>query len=167
MSLQIQLASAKGELREGCDIAVHDAHRDTVKSVAKMSSGERNGSTTTSRAMALYLAQAGSRRGATLLSDEAGGAFDAQHKRRFMAMKREVLRLGGYAQDYFISHTPELADIADAVIDPERYAAARMDRGKVGEPLSATLGACETCTTRHAVTRGCRTRPATPASLSG
>ena len=35
----------------------------------------------------------------------------------FMAMKREVLRLGGYEQEFFVSQTPELAAMADAVID--------------------------------------------------
>jgi exonuclease SbcC len=35
----------------------------------------------------------------------------------FMAMKREVLRLGGYAQEYFVSQTPELTAMADAIID--------------------------------------------------
>ena len=34
-----------------------------------------------------------------------------------MAMKREVLRLGGYEQEFFVSQTPELAAMADAVID--------------------------------------------------
>lgn len=124
VSLQTQLATAKGELREGFDITVHDAHSDSVKSVAKMSGGERiwiNECLT--RAMALYLAQADGRRSATLFSDEADGAFDAQHKRRFIAMKREVLHMGGYAQEFFISHTPELADMADAVIDLDLYAA--------------------------------------------
>jgi exonuclease SbcC len=39
-----------------------------------------------------------------------------------MAMKREALRIGGYAQEFFITHTTELSDMADAVIDLERYA---------------------------------------------
>lgn len=123
LSIQTQLATAKGELREGFDITVHDAHSNATKSVTKMSGGERiwiNECLT--RAMALYLVQADGPRYATLFSDEADGAFDAQHKRRFMAMKREVLRIGGYAQEYFISHTPELAEMADTVIDLERYA---------------------------------------------
>jgi exonuclease SbcC len=34
-----------------------------------------------------------------------------------MAMKREVLRLGGYEREFFISQTPELTAMADAVID--------------------------------------------------
>lgn len=124
VAIQTQLATAKGELREGFDITVLDAHRDSVKSVGRMSGGERiwiNECLT--RAMALYLAQAEGPRSATLFSDEADSAFDAQHKRSFMAMKREVVRVGGYAQEYFISHTPELAETADAIIDLERYAA--------------------------------------------
>jgi exonuclease SbcC len=123
LSIQTQLATAKGELREGFDISVHDAHSNATKSATKMSGGERiwiNECLT--RAMALYLAQTDGPRYATLFSDEADGAFDAPHKRRFMAMKREVLRIGGYAQEYFISHTPELAEMADTVIDLERYA---------------------------------------------
>jgi DNA repair protein SbcC/Rad50 len=38
----------------------------------------------------------------------ADGALDPEHKRMFMAMKREVLRAGGYAREYFVSQTPEL-----------------------------------------------------------
>jgi len=34
-----------------------------------------------------------------------------------MAMKREVLRLGSYEQESFVSQMPELAAMADAVID--------------------------------------------------
>ena len=35
----------------------------------------------------------------------------------FMAMKREVLRLGGYEREFFVSQTPELTAMADVVID--------------------------------------------------
>jgi exonuclease SbcC len=42
-----------------------------------------------------------------------------------MAMKREVLKLGGYAREFFVSQTPELTAMADAVIDLEVFAAAR------------------------------------------
>ena len=34
-------------------------------------------------------------------------------------MKREVLRLGGYEREFFVSQTPELTAMADAVIDME------------------------------------------------
>lgn len=77
------------------------------------------------RAVALYLAQSSDRCYETLLSDEADGALDPVRKRMFGAMKREVLRLGGYRREFFISQTAELAGMADAVIDLERYAARR------------------------------------------
>lgn len=35
----------------------------------------------------------------------------------FMDMKREVLRLGGYAREFFVTQTPELTAMADAIID--------------------------------------------------
>jgi exonuclease SbcC len=65
----------------------------------------------------LYLAQNSGRRYATLFSDEADGSLDPERKRMFMAMKREVLRLGGHRREYFVSQTPELTAMADAVID--------------------------------------------------
>ena len=67
--------------------------------------------------MALYLAQHSGRRYTTLFCDEADGALDPDRKRMFMAMKREVLRLGGYEREFFVSQTPELTAMADAVID--------------------------------------------------
>ena len=69
------------------------------------------------RDSALYLAQNTGRRFDTLFSDEADGPLDPEHKRMFMAMKREVLRLGGYACEFFITQTPHLATMADAIID--------------------------------------------------
>ncbi len=69
------------------------------------------------RAIALYLAQHSGRRYETLFSDEADGPLDPEHKRMFMQMKREVLRLGGYGREFYITQTPELAAMADAVID--------------------------------------------------
>jgi len=67
--------------------------------------------------VALCLAQHSERRYTTLFSDEADGALDPERKRMFMAMKREVLRLGGYEREFFVSQTPELTAMADAVID--------------------------------------------------
>jgi hypothetical protein len=34
----------------------------------------------------------------------------------FMQMKREVLHLGGYSREFFVSRTPELTEMADVVI---------------------------------------------------
>jgi hypothetical protein len=40
----------------------------------------------------------------------------------FMHMKREVLRLCGYAREFFVSQMPELTEMADVVIDVEGLA---------------------------------------------
>ncbi len=87
-------------------------------SLSLMSGGERTFiDACLTRAIALYLAQNTGRRFDTLFSDEADGPLDPEHKRMFMAMKREVLRLGGYRQEFFITQTPHLAAMADAIID--------------------------------------------------
>mmetsp|Transcript_21738 Transcript_21738/g.84795 ORF Transcript_21738/g.84795 Transcript_21738/m.84795 type:complete len:226 (-) Transcript_21738:2728-3405(-) len=88
------------------------------KSLSLMSGGERTFiDACLTRAIALYLAQNTGRRFDTLFSDEADGPLDPEHKRMFMAMKREVLQLGGYRQEFFITQTPHLATMADAIID--------------------------------------------------
>jgi exonuclease SbcC len=118
VAIRTQVETAKGEAREGFDIEVHDSESGDAKSVAFMSGGERvwiNECLT--RAVALYLTQQSGRRCMTLFCDEADGALDADRKRMFMAMKREVLKLGGYEREYFVSQTPELTAMADAVID--------------------------------------------------
>jgi exonuclease SbcC len=122
VSLKTLVETAKGETREGFDIVVHDAESGEAKSVTQMSAGERvwiNESLT--RAIALYLTQNSGRHYETLFSDEADGPLDPERKRMFMAMKREVLRIGGYKQEYFVSQTPELAAMADVVIDLETF----------------------------------------------
>jgi exonuclease SbcC len=97
---------------------VHDGQTGDAKSVGLMSGGERTWvESCLTRAIALYLATHTGRRYTTLFTDEADGALDAERKRMFMAMKREVLRLGGYEREFFVSQTPELTAMADAVID--------------------------------------------------
>ena len=132
VSLLTLVETAKGEQREGFDIIVHDAESGDSKSVALMSGGERvwvNECLT--RAVALYLAQHSGRSYDTLFSDEADGALDPERKRMFMAMKREVLRQGGYQREFYVSQTPELTAMADAVIDLD---ALRLTLQKEGAP---------------------------------
>ena len=42
----------------------------------------------------------------------------------FMDMKREVMRLGGYQREFFVSQTPELTAMADKIIDLDALAVA-------------------------------------------
>jgi DNA repair protein SbcC/Rad50 len=118
VSIHTQVETARKELREGFDVVVFDAETGQAKSVGVMSGGERiwiNEALT--RAIALYLARTSGRHYETLFCDEADGPLDHERKRMFMQMKREVLRLGGYAREYFVSQTPELTQMADVVID--------------------------------------------------
>ena len=101
---------------------VHDVQTGESKSVGVTSGGEWvwiNECLT--RGIALYLAQNSGRRYGTLFSDEADGPLDPERKRMFIAMKREVLRLGGYEREFFVSQTPALVDSAHAVIDLTAY----------------------------------------------
>ena len=122
VSIHTLVETGKGEQKEGFDIVVHDGDSGESKSIVLMSGGERTWiESCLSRAIALYLAQHSKRRHTTLFSDEANGALDPERKRMFMAMKREVLRLGGYEREFFVSRTPELTAMADAVIDLEAW----------------------------------------------
>ena len=130
VSIRTLLETSRGEQKEGFDIVVHDGDTDDSKSVGMMSGGERTFvELCLTRAIALYLAHNTGRRYTTLFTDEADGALDSSRKRMFMAMKREVLRLGGYEREFFISQTPELTAMADAVIDLDAMKAAACSEG--------------------------------------
>lgn len=122
VSIVTQSTTAKGETREDFDIIVHDGSSGDSKSVTLMSGGERVWiNECLVRAIALYLAQSKGRSCDTLFSDETDGPLDPERKRAFMAMKLEVLRLGGYSREYFVSQTHELTAMADAVINVESF----------------------------------------------
>jgi exonuclease SbcC len=126
LEIRTQVATAKGEMREGFDILVHDGEGGESRSVALLSSGEKvwlNECLT--RAIALYLACNAGREYGTLFCDEADGPLDPDRKRMFMDMKREVIRLGGYQREFFVSQTPELTAMADTVIDLDSFALAQ------------------------------------------
>jgi exonuclease SbcC len=126
VSITTQIETAKKDLKEGFDVIVFDAETGASKSVALMSGGERLLlDSALTRAIAVYLAQSAGRRYQTLYSDEADGPLDPERKRMFVQMKREVLRLGGYEQEIFVSQTPELWEMADRVIDLASIGAAK------------------------------------------
>ncbi len=126
LEIRTQVATAKGEMREGFDIVVHDGQGGESKSVTLLSGGEKiwiNECLT--RAIALYLAGNAGREYGTLFCDEADGPLDPERKRMFMDMKRAVIRLGGYEREFFVSQTPELTAMADKVIDLDALALAQ------------------------------------------
>ncbi|WP_175657532.1 SMC family ATPase [Burkholderia ambifaria] len=118
VEIQTQRTLANGETREGFEILVHDAESDSSKVVGVMSGGQKvwiNECLT--RGVALYIAANAGQPYESLFSDESDGPLDPDRKVQFMRMKREVLRQGGYAREFFISQTPDLIAEADAVID--------------------------------------------------
>ncbi|MFS8934700.1 AAA family ATPase [Cupriavidus taiwanensis] len=124
IAIQTQTTLASGEARESFSIAVLDAENDSSKEFSVISGGQKvwiNECLT--RGIALYRAQHAQHGFQTLFTDEADGPLDPERKRAFMKMKREVLRVGGYEREFFISQTPELVDDADGVIDVVALAA--------------------------------------------
>jgi len=71
-----------------------------------------------------------------IASDEADGPLDPDHKRMFMDMKREVLRLGRYAREFYVSQTPELTAMADHVIDLDALVNDRLSRAPTIGPTT-------------------------------
>ncbi|TDF62906.1 SMC family ATPase [Cupriavidus sp. L7L] len=124
IAIQTQTELANGEKREGFAIDVIDADNDSTKDFSVMSGGQKvwiNECLT--RGIALYRAQDAQQPFQTLFTDEADGPLDPERKRAFMKMKREVLQLGGYEREFFISQAPDLVDEADGVIDVVALAA--------------------------------------------
>lgn len=116
--IETQKTNGNGDLRETLEIWVEDAERGTRKPLSLLSGGERVWvNEALVRAMALHVAASSTARYATLFSDESDGALDTERKRQFMRMKHAVLEQGGFEREFFVSQTPELVEMADAVID--------------------------------------------------
>lgn len=112
--LDTQSETKTGMMKETFDVKVFDGHRGTEKSLGEMSGGEEvlvNECLT--RSVALYASQSSTTHCDTLFTDETDGALDPAAKRAFMQMKRAVIKQGGYAREFFITHTPELWEMAD------------------------------------------------------
>lgn len=122
VSIRTQRDTQSGVTKEDFDIIVYDAESGTEKSLGDMSGGERiwiNEAIT--RAIAIYMAEASGRTYGCLFSDESDGALDHEKKRQFVAVKRWLHKRGGYTREFFISHSPEVREAADAVIRMDDY----------------------------------------------
>ena len=142
VAIRTQVETAKGEAREGFDIEVHGSESGDSTSVALMSGGERvwiNECLT--RTITLCLTQQSQRCYDTLFCDEADNALDAKRKRMFFAMKRKVLELGVYEREFFVSQTPELTAMADAVIDLDAMASNAEQGAQDAAALNVAAGA--------------------------
>lgn len=107
-----------GAAREGFEIMVRDTQGGDEKSIDRLSGGQEvfvNDCLT--RGVALYLAQCARYSYDTLFSDETDGPLDEEKKRQFIRMKRNVLSMGNYSREFFVSQSREVQGLADYVID--------------------------------------------------
>ncbi len=115
--LNTQEMTRAGKLKEGFDIPVFDANTNKSKSIRKLSGGEATiVEDAVAKAICIYNKTSNGRDLATIYTDEKDGALDSEMKRAYFRMKQKVLALGGYEQEYCITHTPELLAMANAVI---------------------------------------------------
>lgn len=102
---------------ETFDLEVLDGLRGGTRDVADLSKGER---VLVDEALKLGIACFNAERNgvamATLYRDECDGGLDPVNASRYPAMLRKALELGGFRNVYFVSHRPEVAAQADALI---------------------------------------------------
>lgn len=121
--LDTQKQSATGLTKETFQIMVQDTLRGRSTEVSLMSGGEKVWvNECVVRAFSLYMTKSTGVDCETLFSDESDGPLDPERKRQYMAMKRKVLKIGGYKREFFITQTPELWEMADHIINVKKAA---------------------------------------------
>lgn len=125
VSIKTQDAKASGDaMKEVFDIVVFDGERDEKKSLSVTSGGEETWlDDSITRGISLFNASRGGKRYHALFSDEKDGRLTEKKRKEYMAVKRKVLGLGGFDVEYFISHSRDIQEMADAVIDLNEFVA--------------------------------------------
>lgn len=109
-------ADGKREL-EGCEVRVLDTVKGREAAAETFSAGER---VLLGEAVSLALSMIACRRagvdGPTLIRDESGAALDPDNARAYVAMLRRAAEIVGASKVLFVSHSPEVQELADARI---------------------------------------------------
>ncbi len=121
VSIDTTRESADGKRQlEGLDVMVIDTEKGREGLIETYSGGER---VILGEAVSMGLTTLSTRRsgitGATLIRDESGAALEPKHARAYIAMLRRAADLTGAAQVLYVSHTPEIQELADARIHIE------------------------------------------------
>lgn len=115
--LETQAEKQDGAMKEIFDISVFDAEIDDVRSISEMSGGQVTTiEDAVTRAICLFNIHRSDRVFESIFSDEKDGALDAEKKLEFVSVKRRAMELGSHSQEFFISQSPELQELADARI---------------------------------------------------
>jgi exonuclease SbcC len=100
---------------EGCEVRVLDTERGREGTAESLSGGER---VLVGEAVSLALSMLACRRSGverpTLVRDESGAALDAANGRAWIAMLRRAAEIVGADKVLFVSHAPEIVELADA-----------------------------------------------------
>ena len=118
VSIETSKPSADGKKDlETCDVKVLDAERGRDAKAETLSGGER---VIVGEAIALALSMLACRRsgvvGATLVRDETGAALDPENAKSYVSMLRRAAEIVGANQVLFVSHNPDVQELADARI---------------------------------------------------
>jgi exonuclease SbcC len=124
VNIKTQDSKVKGDdMKEVFDIIVYDSERDESKSLSVMSGGEETWiQDAVTRGISLFNASRKGGKYQSLFSDEKDGRLTEKRRKEFMAVKRKVLEIGGFFCEYFISHTKEIQDMADDVLNLDDFA---------------------------------------------
>lgn len=112
--------AADGRELEACEVRVLDTEKGREGTAETFSGGER---VVIGEAISLALSMVACRRAGierpTLVRDESGAALDPVNGRAYVAMLRRAVDLIGADQCLYVSHTPELQELADVRIHVE------------------------------------------------
>lgn len=113
-----RLSSDGKKQLEGCEVRVLDTERGREGTAESLSGGER---VLVGEAVSLALSMLACRRsgvqGPTLVRDESGAALDPVNARAYVAMLRRAADIVGASHVLFVSHSPEVQELADARIE--------------------------------------------------
>lgn len=119
--METQAEKLDGSMKETFDIIVLDSENGDERSITECSGGQVLWiEDAITRGICLFNIHRSDRVFGALFSDERDGALDADRRREFMAVKRKSLEIGTHQQEFFISQSPELVDMASARIVLEK-----------------------------------------------
>jgi exonuclease SbcC len=113
-----QAEKADGSKREAFDILIMDAETGEEWSITVKSGGQTAWiEDAITRGISIYNIHRADRYYGAIFSDEKDGALDHNRKLEFLQVKRAAILTGTHVKEFFISHTQDLVDMADARIE--------------------------------------------------
>jgi exonuclease SbcC len=115
--IETQREKVSGGKSEDFDILVFDALGDRPYSLFRKSGGQVTYiDDAIVRAFRIYMTQRAGSQFQAVFSDERDGALDPERRSEFLGLKRRAMAQGGYEAEFFVSHTREIQEAADAAI---------------------------------------------------